>query len=102
MLFTRNSCCQFEIHTDEAGSVSWGYSITVRLPAKPGELREVEHHYSLGQSHGLNTGYYCTWELSDRHYDVLLNGRLVEGRTDPFAPLMKCLAFLEAKHGGEE
>lgn len=104
MLFTRNGSCQFEIKTDDPGLASWGYAITVRLPAKPGELQEVEHHYRLGQSYGLNTGYYCTWELSEMEErdHVLLNGRLVVGRTDPFAPLMKCLAFLEAKHGGEE
>ena len=100
-MFTRKSTCQFEIYTDRPGVYSWGYWITVRLPEFEGS-EASEYHYQLGQSYGLNTGYYCTWELSDRLHNVVLNGRLVEGRTDPFAPLMKCLAFLEAKHGGEE
>jgi len=87
-----------------------GFRITVEVPSATQPRQTFEYH--LGQQIGRPLGsvngysdsevYYCTWELSDHHLNVVLNGRLVAGRTDPFAPLMKCLAFLEAKHGEEE
>ena len=88
----------------------WGFRITVEAPTATQPRQTFEYHlgqqvrYSLGSVNGESDSevYYCIWELSDHHSDVVLNGKLVAGRTDPFAPLMKCLAFLEAKHGGEE
>ncbi len=89
----------------------WGFRITVQVPSalQPRETFEYDVGQQIGHPLGSVNGagysdsevYYCTWELSDRHYDVLLSGNLTS-RTDPFAPLMKCLAFLEAKHGGKE
>lgn len=100
MYYDRKSKCDFQIYTPIDG---WGFRITVRRRGT-----RQEYLYYVGQQVGRRLGsvndesdsevYYCTWELSDHHYDVLLSGNLTS-RTDPFAPLMKCLTFLEAKHG---
>ncbi len=109
MYYDKKLKCDFTIYTPIDG---WGFHITVR-PRKHPRWRGTrqEYRYHVGQQVGHTLGsvngsssedvYYCTWELSDHHYDVLLSGNLTS-RTDPFAPLMKCLAFLEAKHGGKE
>jgi len=87
----------------------WGFRITVEVPTATQPRQTFEYHlgqqvrYSLGSVNGESDSevYFCTWELSDHHFNVVLSGNLTS-RTDPFAPLMKCLAFLEAKHGGED
>lgn len=102
MYYDRKSKCDFQIYTPIGG---WGFRITVR---RRGTRQEYKYHvgqqvgHTLGSVDGSSDSevYYCTWELSGHNPtdDVLLSGNLTS-RTDPFAPLMKCLTFLEAKHG---
>lgn len=109
MRYDTKTDCGFRIDTP-LDPREWGFFITVLKPVARDEPRR-EYRYHLGQQIGRPLGsvngysdsevYYCTWELSDQQWDVLLSGNLTS-RTDPFAPLMKCLAFLEAKHGGKE
>ena len=75
----------------------WGFTILV-----------VDYHDNVLESYRLDQVYgyvfddpYCTWQLrhidGDTYVDPILTGRLVYGRTDSFAPLMKCLKFLEER-----
>lgn len=63
---------------------------------------EVLQTYYLHQKYNrVDDSPDSCWTLKgkdDHHYDEpLLTGRLVYGRTDPFAPLMKCLKFLASQ-----
>ena len=75
----------------------WGFTILV-----VDRDDNVLESYDLGQVFSsLHNSAYCSWQLrhkdGDIYDDPILIGRLVYGRTDSFAPLMKCLKFLEKK-----
>ena len=84
---------RFKIHSGHL----WGFTILV-----VDRDDNVLESYRLDQVFGsVHEDPYCSWQLrhmdGDIYDDPILTGRLVNGRTDSFAPLMKCLKFLEER-----
>jgi len=103
MMYPSNNV-RFKIHSIHG---LWGFYIDVIVRSD----NRILESYCLDQVYGsVHDDAYCSWRLrklqpydgcSLKHGgiydDPILIGRLVYGRTDSFAPLMKCLKFLEKK-----
>ena len=93
-MFYHSDNVRFKIQTAHS---LWGFTILV-----VDRDDNVLESYRLDQVFGsVHEDPYCSWQLrhmdGDIYDDPILTGRLVNGRTDSFAPLMKCLKFLEER-----